>query len=188
MRDITTTVYKFDELDDSAQAKAVEQIRDKLAADWWDSSDNDQVTEEIVYTIAEQLKTPGWDTYGPGDFPGIPHLTIKGWDLERGEYVSVQGRLNAENAPALPWSIATHASLTRYRHGGQVEWFEDDSSWPLVADMEEVQALQQAWENVLHAAIKAGRDAIEYKTSEEYARDWLAGNDNQEFDEEGNIA
>lgn len=45
MRDITKTVFTFDELSGAVQDKAVGTIREKFAGPWWDSSDTDDVAD-----------------------------------------------------------------------------------------------------------------------------------------------
>src|SRR3954469_2995004 len=96
--------YTFAELTDSAQAKAVEAVAEKLGGDWFDESDNDTIREDIVWELGRTLKAPGWDIEGAGDFRGIAGVTLDGWDLGQGDHLALKGTLDRDNAPALPWA------------------------------------------------------------------------------------
>lgn len=110
--------FTFDELSDQAKATAVESIAEKLGGDWWDSDDIERVSRTIVYKLGEVLTSPGWDTFGEGDFPGVAGVTLDGWDIERGQHVALNGDLTRENAPSLPWADGVASiSLTALRHG-----------------------------------------------------------------------
>lgn len=98
----TIISYKFAELGEAAQAKAVEIIAEKLGGDWWDQNDTDTVGEAIRYEFAGQLGLPDAFKYGPGDFPGIPGITLDSWDVDRGS-IGFTGQLTRENAPAPAW-------------------------------------------------------------------------------------
>lgn len=90
MREIVTTVYSFEELSEKAQRGAIESVQLSLSENW-DSSDFEHITEAMRYKLAEVLKSPGWDTFGPADFPGIDGVELGEWDLERAELLVVTG-------------------------------------------------------------------------------------------------
>ncbi len=121
--------YKYDELTDEAKAKAVEEVANRFAGPWWDEHDNAAIREVLVYSFAEQLKTAGWDTYGPGDFPGIDSVSVVGFQVGYAPYVSFNGTLTRENAPGLPWH--DHADTIELS-GGQ----RDDTTRVHVAQVE----------------------------------------------------
>lgn len=104
----TIISYKFAELGEAAQAKAVEIIAEKLGGDWWDQNNTDTVGEAIRYEFAAKLGLPDAVEYGPGDFPGIPGITLDSWDVDRGS-IGFSGQLTRENAPALNWPTAVES-------------------------------------------------------------------------------
>ena len=187
---ITTsvTVYTLDELDaldaldgvpPRRREKAIENMAGKLA-EWWDSADIENVNETITYAFAGALKTPGWDTYGEGDFPGIDGVQLHGWDIDRGAYVLFSGRLNHDNAPALPWVDGVHSvTLTERREHTSVDVVTDldadDDDAPAASEAD-IDAIAEAVREAMHGAWKAGRDQAEYLTSAEYAAETIEGN------------
>lgn len=187
-RDITTTVYKLTELSEAAKVKAIENVAAKLGGDWWDETSNEQVRETMVYILAEELLTPGWNTFGSGDFPGIPTVSVGGWDIERGQFLSLKGSLTAETAPALPWHPGMgRVTLTELRHGTRVEVEWDDTrgntkAWIDTATQDMVKATEAA----IAAAWTAGRDEAEYMSGTEYAAEWVEANE-PEFTKEGEL-
>lgn len=117
----TKLSYTYEELDADAQRKAVEAIAEKLSGEWWDENDIEQVGETIVYALAEAFKTPGWDTFGEGDFPGIDGVSVKEWDLDRGEMISADGLIGPGNAPGLTWPTAvSYVELNGKHHGTSI--------------------------------------------------------------------
>jgi len=189
VREITTTVYTFDELSEDAQEKAVEEVRGKFAGAWWDSDDNDAVEGAILVSLGDQLGEPKAADYGSGDYPGIPHVTLTGWDLERGGTVQLNGYLDRENAPRLPWTDGmVQVNLDSKRRDDtsitvESNELDDDGVTPTA---EAVDAIVQAVRNAMSVAIAAGRTEYEYKTSEEYAREWCEGN-SHEYNEDGSL-
>jgi len=180
------TTFAFEELSEEAQTRAVETIADKLAGDWWDMGDTEAVSEIMLYTLAERFKSPGWDTYGSGDFPGIDGLTVEGWDVDRSEY-DLRGWVTRRNAPGLPWvegidSVGVNPRGWYDPH--PVDYDNDEESPELLAAAE---VIVQAIEDAIHAALKAGRTEVEYLGSEERAREYIEINE-PEFTEEGDLA
>lgn len=116
--------YTFDELSDEAKLKAVENIAEKLGGDWWDEDDNDAVREVMHFTLAEKLKSPDWDKFGPGDFPGIHGVSIEGFRVGWGPYVQVAGELDRDNAPGLPWHAHAEAVELTAPHNAEVTGVE----------------------------------------------------------------
>lgn len=203
MRVITTsvTVYTFDELSDDAKEKAIESVREFLARAW-DSSDTEQLAEAIVYTLAEKLGSPGWDTYGSGDFPGIDGVTMKGWDLDRGQSIDLDGAFTRDNAPALPWVDGIErVELNGRRLNVFLVDTEPDctcpqDNWlvphdagcpsltPVQVSDEARSKLEQAARDAVSAAWHGGRTELEWMESDEYVKDHIEANE-YEFTEEG---
>lgn len=187
----TRTVFKFEELDERAQQRALDTIAGKLVGDWWDQHDNDDIAATMVYTFAEKLRAPGCDKYGVGDFPGIAGVKLEEWDLDRGQTIKFKGHLDRDNAPGLPWAEGIEAVvLTAYRWENNLHV---ETDWEVPETDEEatrvsalVEAMRDAVEDALHTAWRAGRDEMEYKGGEEYARDWVEANE-PEFDEDGDL-
>jgi hypothetical protein len=179
-------VFSLDELSEDAQERAVEAIAAKLGGDWWDSDDNDDISNVIVYALAEKLGAPGWDFYGVGDFPGISGVKLEEWD-DRGR-IGVRGGLDRENAPALPWADGVvEARLTPVGFGRtevDIHVDEDELDPEQERDLTVVRAecqeraavVAQAIEEALSEALSAGHREIEYKTSEQYAREHIEAN------------
>jgi hypothetical protein len=187
MRKITPDsfeVYTLDELEPAAREKAVEGIAEKLGGDWWDSSDVEDVSDVLVYTLAEQFGTPGREKYGVGDFPGIPGVELRSWDLDRADYAALSGTLDRENAPALPWAAGIEVvSLTEGRDFTMiVVEFDDtltDDDVTLAND-----AMEEAIHNAIHEAKRYGRAEIEHKTGAEWAEEVASG---YEFHADGTL-
>jgi hypothetical protein len=96
MRTVTPeefAVYTLDELEPGARRRAIEEVAGKLGGDWWDSADTDDISDVIRWTLAEKVGTFEIGDYGVGDFPGIPRVTLDGWDLDRGEHLGLTGVL-----------------------------------------------------------------------------------------------
>jgi hypothetical protein len=189
-------VYHLDELEPAAREKAVEAIAAKLGGEWWDSSDIDDVSDVIRYTLANEFGTPGHGDYGVGDFPGIDGVTLDGWDLDGGGYLSLSGTLTRENAPRLPW---TDGLVEVTLVGGRdytsisVEIDEDEVDLMNLPDLGRNRAdrvrfiggeMGQAVRNAMSAALKSGRDEVAYRTSPEYAEGVIEANE-YEFLEDG---
>lgn len=181
MRTVTvvTTLYTFGELTQQAQQKAVEDVRDKLNSDWWDEHSNQQLRETIVYCLADWLRSPGYDKYGEGDFPGIDGVELIGWDLERGESLEFKGKLDRDNAPFLPWIDGLHT----------VQLGEDGTHSSVYVEADEdidTTLMRDAVDNAISAAWHAGRRQMDYMESEEHARDYIEGTE-PEFTVDGNL-
>lgn len=202
-----TTVYRFDELSEDAKAKALEKVREKLSGDWWDQSDNDDIAATMLHTLAAELRSPGWDTHGDDDFPGITGVTIEGWDVEARQSIAVNGQLTRDNAPALPWidgidAVELEAKRSDHTLYSLLETEPEctcpDTSWlaphepgcpfnaPNPATEAERIALEQAAREAVQAAWQAGYFEMEHKTSEEYAKGWIEAN-GAEFLEDGTL-
>jgi hypothetical protein len=203
MRNISTTVYEFSELSETAQTRAVEVIREKLGGAWWDQADNDDVAACMVYELAGLLHSPGYDTKGAADFPGIEGVSLDGWSVDRHQSLAVSGRLDRENAPALPWlSGLDHVTLIGHRQDSttvdvvvndECSCLADDGdphaedclagvSLDLVGHEDLINAVRGA----LSKAWTAGEKEAEYKTSEAYARELIEANA-YEFTEDGEL-
>jgi len=188
MRTITPaafTVYSFTELDEKTQEKAVEVIAGKLGSDWWDETDNDDIRDVMIWTLAQQLGTPDHDKWGVNDYPGIHGVTVEGWDLDRAQSFILRGRLDESTAPNLPWP----AGLDEI----QIEDARDHNRFTCVSDTltceqvdeigaQTVQKLREA----IHEAWRAGEQEADYKSSADRAREWIEDND-PEFTADGDL-
>ena len=183
-RDIVTTVYTFDELSEEAKARAVATMADNLAGFWWDSSDNEEISDVIVHAFAATLLSPGHDTYGVADFPGINGVSLEEWELDR-RYLALRGTLTRENAPALPWVegidvIRLHA---RRVYTDVETVLLDDAEITRDDDIRIMKCVLDA----LRIAMAAAVAEYEYKTGEECARE-RCENGGYEFHADGTLA
>lgn len=192
--------YTFDELSDEAKQKAVATIAGKLSGDWWDSADNESVAEAISYGFASAV--------GFATDTGAAHSGIKldEWSCGymQSDSVVFVGSLTRDNAPALPW-VDGIASVTLDRgESFRGVWFVMDEPEcicdPYAArepDCEAhdqtnqvpesaVTAMREAIESAIGEAHQAGYREVEYKGSEEYAREWIDGN-NPDFNKDGSL-
>lgn len=189
MREVKINVYAFSELSEKAQERAVEVLQEKLDGLWWDSSDNDDVRDVMIFSFAEKVQAPGWDTYGPADFPGVTGVTVEGWDLERG--LGLQGALDRKNAPALPWVEGVDlVTLTPGRGSDAtavtivvIEKLDCDDHAAGVSD-DQRSALAQFVSDAVSDAFADGKREYEYKTGAEYARECAK---DHEFTEDGDL-
>ena len=179
MRTITPEpfeLFTLAELEPSARGKAIAAIAERLSGAWWDSHDNDDISDVIRYALACEFGTPGHDAYGEGDFPGIPGVKLDGWSLDRGSCVVLTGTLTRDNAPRLPWVEGlVEVSLTAGRDSTSIVAEFDDV---LTADDIELasDAMECAVRDAMHAALSSGRDEMEYKTGPEYAESLIEDN------------
>jgi hypothetical protein len=191
------TVYGLDELDADAQQKAIEHVAAKLGDDWWDSHDIQDITDVMMYALADELGAPNLGEWGVADYPGIDGVDPDGWDLDRGSYLGLKGTLTRENAPKLPWQpglVEVLLSTGRDYTTVDVQWDEDERDPEQERDLTVVReeckmladAMEQAVERAMGAALAAGRKELEYKTSEEYARETIEAN-GYEFLEDGTM-
>lgn len=205
MRTVTviTKVYRFAELPEDAQATAVEQLRE-LLANGWDGYDSEQVVDAMVYTLADRFRTPGWDTYESG---GISGVKVAGWEIGsyRGtDHLALAGRLDRDNAPALPWVDAVDCvRLTAERNSTGFEVIDSYAececsaaytgephhgdcpqvTWTPATDEEQV-ALCSVICDAIGDAVQAGFAEYEYQSSEERAREVA---DDYEFTADGHL-
>lgn len=176
-------VFELDELEPDAKEKAVEAVAEKLGGDWWDQNDIDDISNAIVWSLANKLGTPGHEKFGDADFPGIPGVTVPEWDADRGT-IQARGTLTRENAPALPWTdemIQVELQHPGHYRGTYVYVESDVEELDLsfadrAALVTRREAMQEAVEKALNAALTAGQEEIEYKTSTEYALEHIEAN------------
>lgn len=179
--------YKFEELSDEAQGRAVEVVAGKLGGDWWDSGDVENVSETILYKLAGILKSPGWDSFGEGDFPGIDGVSLAGWDVDRGGCIQVDGTLTRSNAPGLPWSDAVgDVLLESTTYGTNVGVEEGEGDRPEAAQRDACLALAEVVQDALSEALSAGREQVEYISSEDNARAHIEAIE-PDFNEDGSL-
>lgn len=180
------TVFTLDELGAKQRECAVWNMRHKLTGDWWDEGDMEAVREEIRFGLAVGLGSPGYDRFGPGDFPGIDGVELVSWDLDRGDAVGISGILTRDNATTLPWTDeieAVHLATDRWTGHTLV-------GVAPTADAGEPPAGTDAMHDAVFAAIERakrdGRTQLEYLTSDERAEEWALDN-GQEFYSDGRL-
>lgn len=190
MRTVETTFYQYDELTEAAKQRAVQCIGDKMRGPWWEP---EPVAEVIVSAFAQALASPGWDSFGVSDFPGIDGCALSSWDLYP-RSVAFRGTLTRENAPALPWTDGlAEVVLTDERDWCRVEvrtdWMEDYSDESPDTDPAEVAAaiMEEAVRSALSSAIGAGADEDEYQSSDAAVIEAIECNA-WEFTEDGELA
>lgn len=156
----STEVYKFEELDDAAQDKAIEQIGQfQCEYDWWDST----------YEDAERIG-----------------LTITSFDCDRAQ--KIEGKLN-ENAPIVAEKIisehgkdcstfALAESLLRQFHIDNVTSEQEDENEELEKEFE--RALLEEYLSIL-------TKEYDYLNSREAIIETINANE-YEFTEDGRIA
>lgn len=196
-REIITTVYKFAELSTESQSRAIESVAGMLSRNWGDLSDLEDMTNNLVYSLAEKFGSPGWDTFGAGDFPGIDGVRLDGWDLDRGERLDLAGTLTRENAPALPWAehidsvelSSSHYSGSRIYVTASEDEFVPHAEYDafIAAWDKHTEPMRIAIESAIAEALSAGRTELDYLTSAEYAQEWIEGNE-PEFTESGDLS
>jgi hypothetical protein len=176
------TTYSYDELNETAKGNALGAVQNMLAESW-DSFDVDRISEAIVYALAKALGSPGWDTYGSGDFTGIKGLKVAEWDVSYRSFLAFDGYLTPETAPKLPWP--DDSDLFRVGPTNEVWTTSGFDLW--LNNRDDVKAFKYAWDSALEAALKAGREEYEYMSSEEAAQEYIDANE-PEFTETGELA
>jgi hypothetical protein len=179
-------IYSFDDLGDEAKERAIREMTERLLGPWWDQHDDDRLQETIVYTFAQELRTPGWDTYGCGDFPGISGVEFASWSI--GSYddqVIPKGRLTRENAPALPWTEHISAVELGEPGLGRIYVWQSDAHQPGTG-ADAVEAIETAVRDAISAALKAGQEEYEYMGSREAVTDLITASD-YEFYQDGSF-
>lgn len=180
------TSFTLAELSEENRQKAIEAMAALLSGDWWDQGDNDDIGDTITYVFAEHLKTPGWDTFGVGDFPGIEGVKLAEWDLDRAQMVKFTGQLNRDNAPALPWVETIESVSLNDRES--IYAVQVNENYDVEAELTDadIDAVVEAVEAAINEARSAGNKEIGYKQSKEYAKDYIEGT-GQEFTEDGDL-
>ncbi len=179
--------YRLDELWGDAREKAVAAVAEKLGGEWWDSADIDDIDNVIRYTLASEFGTLGHGDYGVGDFPGIDGVELDGWGLDGGGYLQLRGALTRENAPALPWADGlVEVGLHHRRERTEVDVVVDEEALDPGQDRDPIEVredckvligvMDQAVRQAMHAALKSGREEMDYKTSEGRAEDLIQAN------------
>lgn len=198
----TATVYRFDELTPQAQERVIDREREHREQAW-DVHDRDEIGLTIVDGLADKLGTPGREEYGMYGAPGIDGVELEGWDI--GGSIAVAGTLTRENAPALPWiDTVGEIELTSRRSdyttvtlvdaelectcptGEVLAPHEKDcpSLGVIIHDTSKHNELEQAVNEALSAALRAGQAEWEYRTGAEAARERIESNDDL-FTEDG---
>jgi hypothetical protein len=183
----TTTTYCWSELSTHAQDKAIEQIRELLAGAWWDESDNEDIAATMLYALADAFQSPGYDTHGEADFPGIEGLKVESWNLDRNEY-NLSGCLTPATAPALPWpEKAKQFVFKSHGSGAYVEVEATEGEWVAWEDQIDPPAeFDNAINDAVAKALEAGQTEYDYKTGEEWARQ-RCEEDTDEFYDDGSL-
>lgn len=184
------TLAELKEFDDGG--RAFEAACGAIVTAMWESgSTGESVAETILYAFAQQIGEPTVEKHGVGDYPGVPGVTLDGWDLERGSFLALRGTLTRDNAPALPWdehndALIDHIDLRSVRDGTDVYVAESDAAWDVDVTVvrQSQDTLEQAVRDAIGAALSAGRLAAEDVEDEDYLLDLAEANE-WEFTETG---
>lgn len=197
--------YKFNELDESAQEKAVSDVAAKMSGDWWDEDDNDAVGAVIRMGFAEAIGTPGTEKSGVDDFPGIDGITLESWSCGymQSDHIGFAGSLTRENAAKLPWVDGIASVTLEAPRDRTTTWIVMDDAecicdqftsvrepdceahTPNPATEAQIQAMREAIDAALATAHQAGYAKIEHIGSSEYAREWIESNEFYQFNADG---
>lgn len=167
MRTIRTKVYKFNELNETAQEKAIEKLYDiNVYYEWWES----------IYEDAENIG-----------------LKITGFGIERGSYCDGDFIFDAENVAKT--IISEHGTecetfktasnfLKEYAPKCEVWWNSDESNYDIENELEELK------ENFLKSLLEDYRIMLqqeyEYQTSKEAIIETIEANE-YEFTQDGRM-
>jgi len=185
-RTTTITVYKFDELDDSAQEHALDK--------WREAEDYSYMSECINADFEEYLTERG-----------LPTDNLE-WSVSwsQGDGVSFSGTIDVEKflrfhkrwaAYRMLWNFEPQAQIAKGSHHGyyiSVEAscaYDDMENWTAKHDAKEAELQEELQEHVYEIAqdmyYRAQRE-MEYQMSDEVITDTLINLD-YEFDAEGNM-
>lgn len=175
----TRTLYLIHELDDAAQSRALDAMR---AANW----SEDIITEDIPETILWSLG----NTFDPGSDRTEPKgVDLDGWDLDRGQYVALSGRIYAEDAPGLPWVEGIESvGLTSGRYGTSIDvevTFDEEGEE--VPSSDDIGTMIGAVEDAISKAWGEASRQFEYLYGDEYLMESASINE-VEFTERGDLA
>jgi hypothetical protein len=196
------TYYTLAELKEH-HPNGYERAMDALRSILWEDSQRESVSDDIAYEFARRVGEPTVDRYGEGDYPGVPGVGLKGWDLERGSYVAFAGTLEREHCPGLPWDETGWLDVVRLtagQHGTGIEVVsseEDDVPYigwherTFTEDQQRLfdmrQAMADAVQDALSEALASGQRAAEAMSGEEYLLETAEANE-WEFDAHGVMA
>ncbi len=120
MREVTTKVYTYNELNDAAKAKAREWWRDGgLDYDWWDSTYEDAVTIAALFGLEIKTSIEKYHVMGRGGKPGTDrqrvrtHIMFTGF-WSQGDGACFEGRYEYK-AGALK-AVKSYAPLDKKLH------------------------------------------------------------------------
>lgn len=156
----TITGYEYDELSDEAKKVAFAIVQEGLSAEPME----ELIVEEMQRTINEAFGRDADDERLPD---GLNLSYDIGW-VQRA-FVSLDGRLNRSDAPALPWPVSAQYAVFRTWSGDLTVHDEHGDE----LDEERYAALEEQMREVYAAAMKAGRDEWERQGSDEVVRDWM---------------
>jgi hypothetical protein len=187
---ITRNIYTFAELTGTARQNATDAIIEALADDRYEAA-----RETVLWALAERLKTPGWDEYGPGDFPGIGGLDLVDWDIDRGYYVALSGEFNEDNAPGLPWPrLISRVQVSARRSGTSYDEFSYDEDYAdaqglashawIEARDKATEQIESAIDEAITYALSVASKEYDHQLSDEYIAEVADGNE-WEFLEDG---
>lgn len=211
----TRTLFKFEELSDSAKSNALDKHREFISQDWngVDSMRDDLETIAMIYGISFAY-TSWTNTYGHSGT--TPKIWYSGFS-NQGDGASFEGTYEyAKNAPKeirahapidkelhriadelqkaqRPFFYRLKANITRgygsnfYNHSGTmaVEVYDERDEYRDIGEADET--ITQLLKDFADWMYKSFREEYEYQTGDEAVTDSIEAND-YEFDEDGNIA
>lgn len=156
------TGYDYAELSDEAKKVAFAIVREGLTTE----PVEEWITEAMHRAINEALGRCADDERLPD---GVEMSYDIGW--HQGSFVSLSGRLNRSDAPALSWPIGSdYAVFRQHRWSGDLTVHDENGD---EVNEERYALLPHEIRQAYDAAMKAGRDEWESQGSDDAVRDWL---------------
>jgi hypothetical protein len=189
MRTIETKVYKFSELPDEAQGKALDNLRDiNVDHEWWDIDGLLDLTEDEMNKVGIE----------PGEIEDVLFsYKINEFDLERGQYLQLDNVIvNNDEAfrkflkiPKELWDQCSYYFVNETRYANVCLELTADKDDDSMLTKEEENILERAIEimaDKIHAAWVALRNDYEWLISDEAIKDTILANE-YEFYENGKL-
>jgi len=183
-------LYKFEELDETAQDKAVENYGEMLAR-CWDSFDVESIEMAMTSAFLEAIGAVDQDK-APADESLPDRVSFKEWDVDR-RTIRMDGYLTRETAPGLPWPPeADDDDDEQGIYGVMLSEPDRDGNGSFQPFSEggygrENDELSNAATQAVEAAISAGVKEYEYMFSRETLIENIEMND-VEFLQDGTLA
>lgn len=185
MRTVKIKVYKFEELSEESQGKALSGLADiNVDYEWWD-------IDGLLDLTQDELNEAGIE---PGEIESLLFsYKIKAFDLERGQYLQLENVVvNNDEAfgkflkiPEDLWSQCTYYFSNTKRDTNTCLDLQTDD-WPTTEEDDILNRAIEIMAEKIHEAWVSLRNNYEYLISEEAIRDTILANE-FEFYENGKL-